>query len=248
MRETVELQQFTPTRSRSCGECDSFVRCRIRAIRRRYRPPQQAPRHGREHRGAMGAWHGISERKLSSWPDEPLYLHSPATPMHRSSRPLALLFLSLPLLGLSLGFAGHMYGVGRVARSTRRWEATQGIISSGPELVRSRYTPPGYRRISLRYRYSAWDGDHRNERKWSDGVTAPAATAEALAKGMRAGDTVPVYYDPKRPGSSLLFAGQAQGPYAPGSLWAILCAAVPLLLVLALVLAAQRASGTQSRA
>ena len=170
------------------------------------------------------------------------------TPMHRGSKPLFLLLLSIPLLGLSLGFALHMYGVGRVAQSTQGWKATAGMIAEEPELVRWRYTPPGYRRVSLSYQYSAWDGKHRNNRIWSDGVTAPTATAETLVNRIQGGDTVRVFYDPEHPGSSLLFAGQAQGPYAPGSYWGMLCVAAPLLAGLQLVLVARRTLGTQQRA
>ncbi len=100
--------------------------------------------------------------------------------------------------------------------------------------------------MSLTYHYSAGNGGHRNDRIWSDGRTAPTATAEALVSQLRAGDTLRVFHDPERPTSSLLFAGEARGPFAPGSLRGILCAAVPLLLALPLLLAAYRVRGPNS--
>jgi hypothetical protein len=96
-------------------------------------------------------------------------------PMRIGGKVLFLLLLSIPLLGLSLGLAVHMYGVGRVAHSTEGWQVTQGIVATEPAAVSGRFIPSGYRWVSFAYQHRFGSG--------RPATTASGAMAAGEARG-----------------------------------------------------------------
>ncbi len=162
-----------------------------------------------------------------------------------SARSFLLLLAAIPL-AIAVGLAGHIYGVGRVAQHTATWTPTIGLLTSQPTLVVPRYGPPGYIFVNLLYRYQVGNIEHFNSHIWSDGMLAPRAAAETLVRALSKGEHVQVYYDPERPGSSLLAPGQARGPFAPLSIWGVLAVVLPLSGAAGLVVYALRVPRSRS--